>query len=309
MITNMPSAYTALSKLERPHSRFALQVKDDFFREDLLEKYLAVCRDHFSKDAIVEISAADLLSNSQLLLERSLFNTKKLWIVDKTSVLKGKKPAELMKIIEQSDDDFLFVDADTIPKAVTSVSEGIVLPSIKPWDRPPLILSWIQAYCKKQGKKISKEAAQLLALSLSESRQMLVQEIEKISLYCLEKDEISVEDVEAIATIDIHSTVWQLLDSLLQKDRKGLLHAAEHLDDMQDIALIRFIKSQLQKLVIASLGAAPMPSKTQEKRRNLVRRHGVDKVITLINRLEMEDLAIRSGTDLTLPLDLLLAWC
>jgi len=309
MINNIPAAYTALSKLEKPHPRFALQAKDDFFREDLLEKYLAVCRSHFSKDARIEISALELFSNSQLLLERSLFNTKKLWIVDKVSALKGKKPAELMKIVEQTDDYFLFVDADTIPKAVVELSQTIILPAIKPWDRSPLILSWIQAYCKKQGKKISKEAAHLLSLSLSESRQMLVQEIEKISLYCLEKDEISLEDVEAIATIDIHSTVWQLLDSLLQKDRKGLVHAVGHLDDMQDIALIRFVKSQLQKLVIASLGTAPMPSKTQEKRRNLVRRHGVDKVITLVNRLEMEDLAIRSGTDLTPPLDLLLAWC
>jgi DNA polymerase III delta subunit len=309
MINNIPAAYTALSKLEKPYPRFALQAKDDFFREDLLEKYLGVCRGHFSKNAIVEISAAELSSNSQILLERSLFETKKLWIIDKTSLLKGKKPAELMEIVEQSDDYFLFIDADTIPKAIVSASQAIVLPPIKPWDRPPLILSWIRSYCKKEGKEISKEAAQLLALSLSESRQMLVQEIEKISLYCLEREEISVKDVEAIATIDVHSTVWQLLDSLLQKDRKGLLHAVEHLDDMQDIALIRFIKSQLQKLVIASLGTAPMPSKTQEKRRDLVRRRGVDQIISLVNRLEMEDLAIRSGTDLTPPLDLLLSWC
>jgi len=309
MSSTIPVVYRALSTVREPYSRFALQSKDDFFREDLLEKYLSACSSFFGKEAIVEITAVELFANRHLLFEQSLFETKKLWIVEKPSALKGKKPTELVAAVKQSNDSFLFVDSDTIPKPIVSASESIILSPIKPWDRPPLILSWIQAYCKKQGKKISKEAAQLLSLSLSESRQALIQEIEKISLYCLEQEEISVKDVEEIATIDIHSTVWQLLDALLQKDRKGLLFAVEQLSDMQDIALIRFMKNQLQRLATASLGTAPMPSKTQEKRRTLVRRHGVDTVVSWINQLEMEDLALRSGTDETSPVDLFLSWC
>jgi len=311
MIKDIPSAYISLSRLQEPHSFFCLQVKDEFFREDLFEKYMAVCRNHFSKDAIVDISAEDLFASyKQLLSERSLFDTKKLWVIEKGSTLRGKKPAELAAGIGDSEDYFFFVDPDTIPKAIlTAASSSIVLAAIKPWERPPLILSWIQAYYKKQGKKIAKDAAQLLALSLSQSRQQLVQEIEKISLYCLEKEEISLQDVEAIATIDIQSTVWHLLDSLLQKDRKGVVTAIENLGDMQDIAIIRFMKNQLQRLVIATYGTQAMPSKTQEKRRSQVRQHGVKQIISWINQLEMEDLALRSGTDQTAPLHLFLSWC
>jgi len=291
-IKDIPSAYKALSILEQMPKRVVLQLKDQFFREDLLHKYLEFCRTHIDKESIEYISAQELLSQKSVVTECTFFFASRLWVLSDVGSLRGKKAEELVQAISMSEDYFCIVGEEGVPKALLEGAFAMVLTAPKPWDRPALLSSWLRSYCKKKEVAIDGDALEFFVSAATEQREQLVQEVEKVLTYALDKPSITLEDVKALVLSEQRSTLWQLLDALLHKDRKALLLAFEHLEDSHEIAIVRFVKSQLQKLVLAQ-GAAP--SKTQEKRRAMVRTRKKE-VIGWINALEMRDVAIRSGT-------------
>jgi len=295
MIKDIKTAYLFLAELKEPCRILAVQAKDEFFREDLFSKYLNLCLGRFQKENIERIKAVDLHARRHsLLLEKTFFDTERLWIIEKPAALKGKKAAELAENLKE--DFFLLIDSETIPKALLEVAENkIVLAPIKPWERPPLIASWVRSFCKKHEMNIANDAAQALAQAHAEHRSNLVQELEKIMTYCHGQTEIALADVQAVSDLAQQSTLWQLLDALLQQDKRALLLALENMEEIHEIALIRFLKNQLQKILIPRLQT--FSSKTQDKRCALAKKIGSSRIIFWINTLEMREIALRSGND------------
>ena len=295
MIKDIKTAYHFLAELKEPCRILAVQAKDDFFREDLFSKYLYRCSERFKKENIERITAIDLHARRHsLLLEKTFFDTERLWIIEKPSALKGKKPEELAENLKE--DFFVLIDSEIIPKALLEAAENkIVIAPIKPWERPPLIAAWIRSYCKKNEMNIANDAAQALAQVHGDQRSNLVQELEKIMTYCHGQTEVSLADVQAVSDLAQQSTLWQLLDALLQQDQRQLLLALENMEEVHEIALIRFLKNQLQKILIPRLRT--FSSKTQDKRCALAKRIGTSRIISWINTLEMREIALRSGND------------
>ncbi len=303
-LSGLPSVYRALSCLERPYSLLVIEGSDDFFRDDCCERYREFWKNVYPDGDVKAIAAANLLARQELLHEgASLFGSKTLYVLEEVSHLKGKKAAELVALLQQARGElfFLLIATDSIPKEILADAEacGAVfsLPTMKPWERQPFVVSWIQSFVKKRGKAIDKDAAGLLAQAYSSDRGGLKGELEKLGLYRLHDPAISLQDVEEIGTIELRPTMWQLLDGLLAKDAKMVASCLAQSGDMHDIAVLRFVKNQLERLLVALEGGAPVKNKAQERQMAIVRKRGAPTLTAWINRLKMQEVAIRSGVE------------
>ena len=299
---DLPSIYRTLASLKEPYRLLLIEGDDDFFREDCRERYIEFWKKFFSNGEIKKVSASDLLSHRERMQEgASLFGGKTLYVVENVSAVKGKKVVELISVLTQAHPDlyFLFLDSASMPKELFSEAEKsgamFVFQPMKPWDRLPFLVQWIGAFVKKRGKVIDKEAATVLAQGYPSDRGGLIQELEKLCMYCLDQPSISMRDVEEIGIVDIQPTMWQLLDALIAGDAKMIATCLVQSSDMHDIAVLRFMKNQLERLLAAAESGNPPKSKSQERQIAAVRKRGKSTIVSWINRIKMQEVEIRSG--------------
>ncbi len=303
-ISDLSSIYRTLSTVDQPYRLLVIEGSDDFFRDDCKERYVEFWKKKYPDGDVKRVSAADFLAQANQLQEGpSLFGTKTLYIVEGVGSVKGKKSAEIASIAGKAQDDvcFLFLDSDAVPKDLLADAQehgaAFLLPDMKPWERQPFIVSWIQAFVKKREKTIDKDAASLLAQAFPSDRWGLIQELEKLCVYRLNDASISLQNVEEIGNVDLQPTMWQLLDGLLAGDGKVVAHCLLQSSDMHDIAVLRFMKNQLERLLLALESDGPARNKSQERQMAVVRKRGVPTIVTWINKLKMQEVAIRSGLE------------
>jgi DNA polymerase III delta subunit len=304
--TDLPSVYRALAVLDVPYRLLVIEAGDDFFREDCVERYIGFWKKKVPDGEVKRSSAAELMSHREWLQEDpSLFGTKTLYSIEELHGVKGKKGLELASLLQGAHDDayFLLHDSESMPKDLLADAEAhgtaFVIPAMKSWDRQPFLVSWILAFVKKRGKGIDADAASILAQSYPSDRGGLIQELEKLCMYCLNEPAIVMQDVEEIGTIDLQPTMWQLLDGLLAGDSKAVAHCLVQSREMHDIAMLRFVKNQLERLLVALEGGAPPRNKPQERQMAVVRKRGSATIVSWINRLKMQEVAIRSGLEIS----------
>jgi DNA polymerase III delta subunit len=301
--SDLPSIYQALAATKHPYTVLAIEGSDDFFREDCAARYVELWTTAFPEGELVRLSGPDLLSRLKGDQGGSLFGTRRLYWVEGGLGGKAKKAEEILSIVQHADGScfFLFVDSEALPKELTAYAEqtgaSFSLPPMKPWDRLPLQVNWIQAYIKKRGKGINPEGATLLAKGYAQDRQGLIGEMEKLLTYCLDEPTITVEHVEQIGIIELQPTLWQLLDGVLAGDAKAVASCLTQSEDLHDIAVLRFMKNQLEKLVTTVEEGTPSRNKSQERQLATVRKRGIPTIVSWINRLKMHEVAIRSGVE------------
>jgi hypothetical protein len=61
--------------------------------------------------------------------------------------------------------------------------------------------------------------------------------------------------------------------------------------------VLRFVKNQLEKLLVVFEGGAQPRNKAQERQMAVVRKRGKPILISWINRMKMQEVAIRSGLE------------
>src|SRR5262249_3378490 len=103
--------------------------------------------------------------------------------------------------------------------------EGVVVefPKVAPWDKEAKLQVWVVNYLKDRKVKILPKVALKLARGISGGYTHFVQELEKLLAYIGLKNEITDDDLNAIATIDLQNTLWQLSDALFEQSGQALL--------------------------------------------------------------------------------------
>ena len=300
--SDLPSIYRTLAAAKAPYPILTIEGSDDFFREDCAARYVEMWKTNFPQGEVVRLSGPELLTRREELQGGSLFGTKRLFCVEGVGG-KAKKAEEILAIVQSADEscDFLFVDSEAFPPELTAYAEttgaSFSLQPMKPWDRLPLQVNWIQAYVKKRGKNIEAEGATLLAKGYTQDREGLIGEIEKLLTYCLDEQVITTKHVAQIGIVELQPTLWQLLDGLLAGDTKAVASCLTQTTDLHDIAVLRFLKNQLEKLVSTVEEGSAARNKAQERQLATVRKRGIPTLVSWINRLKMHEVAIRSGTE------------
>ena len=309
---DLRSFYVAFNEMKECPCLLFLEVKDDFFREDCFVKYEDKWKQSFPGGEIHSCSAAELLARKQDLSGGSLFGSKSLWILTDLS-LRGKKSEEFISLIKAAsspgiphDHYFLILDREPPSKSFIDVikEQGIhlALEPIKPWERASILEGWIALYAKKQGKKITTQAAAALAQAFAQDRDILARELDKLMLYT---EEIQLNDVETLCPLEIKTSSWNILEAVLSQDVKQIAHSLTYLDDWNEIGLLRFMRGQIEKFLLAENGSA-FRTKTQLKQYEQAKRLGVPRLISWVKALEMQEVAIKAGESQGTPEDLLL---
>ena len=108
-----------------------------------------------------------------------------------------------------------------LAKAVARVGEVI---SCTPRERESLT-HWIAEAAERRGKKIDRQAAQLLEEWVGRDYGLLDTEMEKLSLHAGSRQTVTVEDVEAISTATAGPGAFDLANALTAGDTRAALEA------------------------------------------------------------------------------------
>lgn len=83
---------------------------------------------------------------------------------------------------------------------------------------PRAMPGWVAAEMQRLGKTIDRAAAQELCEMVGSDIDRLLREVEKISLYVGDRDEVTVEDVHAVSIPVSEENIFELMDAIGRKD-------------------------------------------------------------------------------------------
>ena len=76
---------------------------------------------------------------------------------------------------------------------------------------------WIAGILGREGKKISENTAQLLLSKTGTDMENIQMELEKLICYCLDRDVVTAEDVEAVCTTRITNHIFDMVNAIAEK--------------------------------------------------------------------------------------------
>lgn len=128
--------------------------------------------------------------------------------------------------------------------------EGVILDflEIKPWEKEKRLIEWVNKHVTAQRKLIAYPVCQALVKRIGHDQALLAQEVEKLICYCIDKKEISLQDVEALCPRQQSDSVWQLGEAIFQRDPATALPLAQSflMEGQPLLPLLRQLRSQFQ---------------------------------------------------------------
>ncbi len=85
------------------------------------------------------------------------------------------------------------------------------------------LMRWIAGMLKNEGKRITESTVQLLLTKTGTDMENIQMELEKLISYCLDRDVITNEDVEAICTTRISNHIFDMINAIADKQTKTAL--------------------------------------------------------------------------------------
>lgn len=82
---------------------------------------------------------------------------------------------------------------------------------------------WIASILKQENKKITENTAQLFLSKTGTDMENIQMELEKLICYCMDREVIAPEDVEAVCTTRIHNHIFDMINAIADKQTKKAL--------------------------------------------------------------------------------------
>ncbi|MBR1931665.1 MAG: DNA polymerase III subunit delta [Lachnospiraceae bacterium] len=82
---------------------------------------------------------------------------------------------------------------------------------------------WIAGILGKEGKKVSEQTVQLLLTKTGTDMENIRMELEKLVCYCLDRDVVTAQDVEAICTTRISNHIFDMINAIADKHQQKAL--------------------------------------------------------------------------------------
>ena len=296
--SDLPSIYKNLSALKKLYRLLIVCAKDPFFMEDCIDRYVLLGK---SEGCFVEkVSVSSLFMQNEAITEPfSLISQPQLYIVE-AGKIGAEEQKQCIQLFNNARPDcfFLLLQEDFSEEfSACAKKEGAVYayPSLKPWEKTPYIVQWIKAFCVKRNGTIAIEAASLLATHLSDDQKALVMEIEKLLLGSMQEGVITEKDVRELCHFSKESSLFQLLEYLLQKNGCMIANLLQSSLDIHDIGVVRFIKNQLEKLVVMEQSGEEGKTASQRRNASAARSLGLEKIFSWINGCRIYESEVRSG--------------
>jgi len=155
-------------------------------------------------------------------------------------IARGKPPPKVAKAVEKGGGETRSYDAP------------------KPWELP----KWARERAQEEGLRLDGEAAKALVATVGTSQARIAREIEKLALSKHPDTNLSLQDIEELASGDAGPDVWALADALVAGRVDAALQVAEGLREERPSALSYRLVRELRNahraaaMVDAGLGDA-----------------------------------------------------
>lgn len=153
------------------------------------------------------------------------FADRRLILIENSGLFKsgGEQMAEYLKAPAESV-NFLFVETeiDKRSKLFKAVQSGGCAVEFAMQDETTL-KRWILQRVKKENKNISENTLNLLLEKTGTDMENIHKECEKLFCYCLDRDVITSQDVEAICTKRVTSHIFDMVEAIGNKNQKKAL--------------------------------------------------------------------------------------
>lgn len=85
------------------------------------------------------------------------------------------------------------------------------------------LIRWVASGIKREGKNVSENTVRHLLAKVGTDMENIQKELEKLFCYTMDKDSITVEDVEAICTTQITNQIFDMVNAVADKEQKKAL--------------------------------------------------------------------------------------
>lgn len=85
------------------------------------------------------------------------------------------------------------------------------------------LMRWVAGVLKNEGKRITESTVQLLLSKTGTDMENIQMELEKLISYCLDKDVVTNDDVEAVCTNRISNHIFDMINAIADKQTKTAL--------------------------------------------------------------------------------------
>ncbi|MBQ8804825.1 MAG: DNA polymerase III subunit delta [Tyzzerella sp.] len=153
------------------------------------------------------------------------FAERRLIIMEDTGFFKNASP-ELSDYIKELPETtaMIFVESEIdkrgkLYKAVQSKGRAVELGR----QDEATLLRWIAGSVKRENKQISENTIRHFLAKVGTDMENIQKELEKLFCYAMEKDVISVEDVEVICTTQITNQIFDMVNAVAEKQQRKAL--------------------------------------------------------------------------------------
>ena len=153
------------------------------------------------------------------------FAQKRLIIIENSGFFKSSQE-ELADFIKNMPDYLIFVfvesEVDKRNKVYKAVSTAGYICEMKQQSTSVLV-QWIVTLLKNEGKTIDRPAVDLLLSKTGAGMDLIYAEVEKLVSYCIDRQQITAEDVEAVCTTQTTSRIFDMITAIATKKQKQAL--------------------------------------------------------------------------------------
>ena len=86
-----------------------------------------------------------------------------------------------------------------------------------------MLTRWIAGKMKQEGKEITAQLVQYFLIKIGNDMEQISKEIEKLCCYCMDKEQISKEDIDKICITHIQNRIFDMVEAVANKQRKAAL--------------------------------------------------------------------------------------
>ena len=163
----------------------------------------------------------DLDTYDMFLKQKVIIGYNPLFLIEKTDFKEDK----LLKYINNPSDNILILVVNKLNnrlKLVTEIKKVFKIITIKNIDYSTFIENNLEDY------KMDKSTIQYFLNKVDQNYNIIESELEKLKLYKVDKKIITKEDIDLVSNRNIESSIFDLIDSIVKKDKKKVYELYEH---------------------------------------------------------------------------------
>lgn len=180
------------------------------------------------------------------------FAERRLILIENSGMFKNaaEELAEYIKTVPDTT-YFLFAEAEVDKRSKlfkTVKSTGSIVEFVR--QNQDILVRWISGRIRREGKAMTNQALQLFLSLTGDDMENIDKELEKLICYCLEKEQILPEDVEAVCSGKINNQIFDMVNAIAMKNQRQALQLYYNLLELKEppMRILFLIARQFQIL-------------------------------------------------------------